>query len=137
MSTIMAPHLGKRKRVTRAEVELASRSPTPSSASASDDEGDHVQALFRKAFEAKFAPLDGPVKKQRVERKAVVEEKSEEDEEDDGEESDWSGISSDCDSGPTVQVVEYTSTRSKSDTASKSEYRAYMVWNPPDRKSIV
>ncbi|PZC91534.1 hypothetical protein A1F96_08607, partial [Pyrenophora tritici-repentis] len=54
----MAPTLGKRKRVTRAELERPSRSESPSSNVSHDDSGaEDLQAIFRRAFEAKFAPL--------------------------------------------------------------------------------
>ena len=41
----MAPALGKRKRVTRAELEQPSRSPSPSSASGDDSGAEDLQAI--------------------------------------------------------------------------------------------
>jgi hypothetical protein len=123
----MAPHLGKRKRVTREE--LKQLSPSPSSASL-DSDGDDMQARFRKAFEAKFAPLDiEPVTKVQK-----VEEPGEDLEED----SDWSGISTpgddDEDEDETsrgVQVFDYTAAQQPRMKGSKSEYRAFMSAKPP------
>lgn len=88
-----------------------------------------MQTLFRKAFEAKFAPLDiEPVRKlQRT-------EEQEEDEEEEEEESDWSGISSPEDEEETsngVQVFDYASTHQSHPKASKSEMRAFMSAKPP------
>ncbi|KAI0619575.1 hypothetical protein TUN199_08421, partial [Pyrenophora tritici-repentis] len=64
----MAPTLGKRKRVTRAELERPSRSESPSSNVSHDDSGaEDLQAIFRRAFEAKFAPLPVEDKKPKIE----------------------------------------------------------------------
>ena len=56
----MAPSLGKRKRITREELEKASEdvsSPSNSNSEGSDSEED-IQDIFRRAFEAKFKPLE-------------------------------------------------------------------------------
>lgn len=113
----------KRKRITREELEQPSLSPTPSSSEAeSDSEGGNIQDIFRKAFEAKFKPLDVEPKKRKVEE--VVEDAEQEEEE---EESDWSGISSDEDE-PNVEVVEYrTPAQIATERASKAELKAFMV----------
>ncbi|KAF1964269.1 hypothetical protein BU23DRAFT_562091 [Bimuria novae-zelandiae CBS 107.79] len=121
----MAPTLGKRKRITREELEQSSRASSPSSDSQCSDRED-MQALFRKAFEAKFAPLDiEPVRKTQ---------KVEESEEEAEEESDWSGISSSEDENETsngVQVFDYASAHEPPTKASKSEMRAFMSAKPP------
>ncbi|KAF2638883.1 hypothetical protein P280DRAFT_430375, partial [Massarina eburnea CBS 473.64] len=132
MSTTMAPKLGKRKRVTREELER-SRSPSPS-ASESDSEhsdGEDVEALFRKAFEAKFKPLDI----EPVQKKVKEEESEDEEEEELEEDSDWSGISSEDEEGK-VEVFDYaTDSRQLSDKASKAEMRAFMSSKPPTSSS--
>jgi hypothetical protein len=116
----MAPKLGKRKRVTRAELEQPSRSPSPSSGDDSDD----IQERFRRAFEAKFKPLDVEPKKPKIEQAPVeVESESEED-------SDWSGLSGD--EANKVQVVEYKALEQLADEENaKLEKRAFMSSKPP------
>ncbi|KAJ4348993.1 pre-rRNA processing and 40S ribosomal subunit assembly [Ascochyta clinopodiicola] len=117
----MAPQLGKRKRVTREELERPSRSPSPSSGSDNED----MQELFRRAFEAKFKPLDVAPKKPKVEKTPIVDE-AEEDE----EESDWSGLSDD--ESNKVEVIEYIDAAYDSDEeASKAAKRAFMSSKPP------
>lgn len=117
-----APTLGKRKRITREELERPSRSPTPSSDSEESD-GEDVQALFRKAFEAKFKPLDiEPVQKK------VKEEDVERDDEEIEDEENWSGISSDDEDEEEIEVVDYADkARQAREKASKAELRAFMV----------
>jgi hypothetical protein len=119
----MAPTLGKRKRVTRAELEQPSRSPSPSS-DASDSGAEDLQAIFRRAFEAKFKPLPAEPKKPKIE-KVEVEEKEEEDE----NESDWSGIS-DAEED-SVQVIEYKDARRTRDDTERAEMKAFMSSKPP------
>lgn len=113
----MAPNLGKRKRITREELEQPSRSPSPTSESAGSDSED-MRDIFQRAFEAKFRPLEVERKKPKVEE--VVESDEEEQ-----EEEDWSGISSAEEDK--VEVFEYTDKRSANDRASKAELRAFMV----------
>ncbi|KAI8941012.1 hypothetical protein NX059_002259 [Plenodomus lindquistii] len=118
----MAPHLGKRKRVTRAELEQPSRSPTPSSDS--DDSGaEDLQAAFRRAFEAKFKPLPSEPKKPKIEETPVREDEEEEDE------TDWSGISQG--ENDDVEVIEYTDTKRERDEAEKALKKAFMSSKPP------
>ena len=117
--TPMAPALGKRKRVPRAEL---ARSPSPSSGSDDDSEGEHLQDIFRRAFEAKFKPLPTEPKKAKIEGTPVQEDESEE------EESDWSGIS---DHENDVQVVEYHDTQHELDDTERAEMKAFMSSKPP------
>jgi hypothetical protein len=115
----MAPTLGKRKRITRSELEQPSRSASPSSAS-QDSDGEDLQAIFRRAFEAKFKPIEIEPVNKKPKQVQVEEEDSDE------EDSDWSGISSS--SEPGVEVVEYADTqRATEDKASKAEMRKFMV----------
>ena len=126
----MAPALGKRKRITREELEKSSRESSPSSSSQTSDHED-MQARFRKAFEAKFAPLDiEPIRKiQKVEE---VETKPE-------EESDWSGMSSEGEEETSngVQVFDYASSHGPHTRAPKSEMRAFMSAKPPSLSTTI
>ena len=122
----MAPTLGKRKRIAREEIER--RSSTPSSSGSESHGEEDVQALFRRAFEAKFKPLDiEPVQKK------VKEVESEEEEE---EEEEWSGIDSEDDEeeeeeNNRIEVFDYTTDSQKQSAGekevSKAEMRAFMV----------
>jgi hypothetical protein len=83
-----------------------------------------MQELFRRAFEAKFKPLDVEPKKPKIEKAPAVEEEEEE------EESDWSGLS-DSESNK-VEVIEYKDATYDSDEeASKAAKRAFMSSKPP------
>ncbi|KAH9872992.1 hypothetical protein J1614_005388 [Plenodomus biglobosus] len=124
----MAPHLGKRKRVTRAELEQPSRSPTPSSDS--DDSGaEDLQAAFRRAFEAKFKPLPSEPKKPKIEEVPLQQEEEKEE----GEETGWSGISED---GNDVEVVEFTDTKRQRDDAERALKKAFMSSKPPTSGAV-
>ncbi|KAJ4353736.1 pre-rRNA processing and 40S ribosomal subunit assembly [Didymosphaeria variabile] len=120
----MAPTIGKRKRITREELEQSSRASSPSSTSQHSD-GEDMQALFRKAFEAKFAPLNiEPVQKaQKMEAPA----------DDLDEESDWSGISSEDENETSngIQVFDHSSAHQPRTKAPKTELRAFMSAKPP------
>jgi hypothetical protein len=121
----MAHRLGKRKRITREELEQASHEPSHTSDEQESDSED-LQAIFRRAFEAKFKPIEiEPVNKKsgRVE----VEEEEEEEEEKEEEDSDWSGINSENEGG--VEVVEYTDTWQEDDKTPKVDLRGFMVNN--------
>jgi hypothetical protein len=116
----MAPTLGKRKRVTRSELEQPSRSASPSFAEQESD-GEDLQAIFRRAFEARFKPIELEPVNVKPKQLEVEEEDTSE-----GEDSDWSGISSS--SEPSVEVVEYADTqRAAEDKASRAEMRKFMV----------
>jgi hypothetical protein len=123
----MAPTLGKRKRISREELERPSRSPSPSSGS-SDSDREDLQAIFRRAFEAKFKPLAVEPKKQRIEEIEIRDEEEEEDEEG----SDWSGINDEED---VVQVIEYTGSQLERDDTSRAEMKAFMSSKPPTSAS--
>jgi len=124
----MAPTLGKRKRVSRAELQQPSRSPSPSPDSNGSD-GEDMQAIFRRAFEVKFKPLPVEAKKPKI-------EELEEDEESEGEHgSDWDGIS-DEDEDEDVEVVEFKDSRfDPEDEDSKAEMKAFMSSKPPKSTS--
>lgn len=126
----MASRLGKRKRITREELEKSSREASPSSGSQSSDQED-MQARFRKAFEAKFAPLDiEPIRK--LQKTEEVEDGSEED-------SEWSGIASEDDEHTKngVQVFDYASHNGLHTRAPKSEMRAFMSAKPPSQSATI
>jgi hypothetical protein len=123
--TIMAPALGKRKRVTRKELEQPSRSPSPSSGPSDDSGAEDLQAIFRRAFEAKFKPLPVEPKKPKIEEVPVEEEPEE-------EESDWSGISDNEDG---VEVIEYQDPTRELDETERAEMKAFMSSKPPTSAS--
>lgn len=127
-ATTMAPTLGKRKRVSRAELEQASRSPSPSSES-NGSGAENLQAIFRRAFEAKFKPLPVETKKPKLEEAQIEYEN-----EDEEEESDWSGISDD-ESTNQVEVIELKDTRHARDETEKAEKKAFMTSKPPSSTS--
>ncbi|KAI4654684.1 uncharacterized protein J4E79_008560 [Alternaria viburni] len=122
----MAPVLGKRKRVTRKELEQPSRSPSPSSGSGDDSGAEDLQAIFRRAFEAKFKPLPVEPKKAKIEDAPVEDEAEEE------EESDWSGIS---DNENDVEVIEYQDPTRELDETERAEMKAFMSSKPPTSAS--
>ncbi|KAF2866515.1 hypothetical protein BDV95DRAFT_631675 [Massariosphaeria phaeospora] len=130
----MASNLGKRKRVTRERPTEPSVAPSPDQSSHSDDEEPDLQAIFRRAFEAKFAPLAPEEPKKARHQEPELDESKE------ASESDWSGISSD-DEGedePRVQVVDYASTtRSTDSRTSKADKRAFMSAKPPTTRTTV
>ncbi|KAF2261180.1 hypothetical protein CC78DRAFT_561908 [Lojkania enalia] len=121
----MAPTLGKRKRVTREGLEQSSHLHSPSSASSNSDSED-VQDIFRRAFEAKFKPLDVEPQESKI---TEPEEEEEEEEEELEEDSDWSGISSEAEDE--IEVIEHSTTRRLGDRLSKAEMRAFMSSKPP------
>jgi len=120
----MAPALGKRKRISRKELGQPSRSPSPLSDSNDSGGEDDVQAIFRRAFEAKFKPLAVETKEVKINTPKEIEEE-ELDEEDDAE---WAGISEGDDD---VQVIDYTNTQLSRDDTSKAEMKAFMSSKPP------
>ncbi|KAF2026055.1 hypothetical protein EK21DRAFT_74974 [Setomelanomma holmii] len=121
----MALTLGKRKRISREELKRQSRSSSLSSDS-NDSDREDLQAIFRRAFEAKFKPLPVEAKKQKIEEEELKEEEE-------GEDSDWSGISDDEDD---VEVIEYHDSRLDTDENSKAEMRAFMSSKTPTSTSI-
>ncbi|KAF2715012.1 hypothetical protein K504DRAFT_354017, partial [Pleomassaria siparia CBS 279.74] len=130
--------LGKRKRIARADVCRKAPSPPPSTASESD--GEDIQAIFRRAFEAKFAPLPEEHKKPKLSTEEKR-DKEELEQEDEGEESDWSGISSEEEEEEeeegvnNVEVIEYSGVSHTSAPASRAELRAFMSSKPPKTTS--
>ncbi|KAF2170884.1 hypothetical protein M409DRAFT_18856 [Zasmidium cellare ATCC 36951] len=117
----MAVTLGKRKR--RAYVR--SEEPRQRERSRSDSEDDETaRALFQRAFEAKFRPLELSKK---------TESRDEDDESDDldddeGLESDWSGLSEDEDA---VEVVELSQPNVDAEDGGDFGKKAFMSSKPP------
>lgn len=119
----MAVTLGKRKRISREDIESSSYNP---SSPARDSEED-VRAIFRRAFEGHFKPLDP----QQKEKQKVSSLKDVNQEEVEGD-SDWEGLSSeeedqDEDEDEEVEVVEISSSHIKNGRASRNEMKAFMV----------
>lgn len=75
-----------------------------------------AQEIFRRHFEAQFAPLP------EVLKVTVVEEEEDEDEE---EEDEWDGISDEETDG--VQIVQHTNAESRMAAMSKEQLKAFMV----------
>lgn len=150
----MAIALGKRKRATvttkpvtqprplkapkaapkpaRKPVAPSVPSPAVTKAQSEEKEGDEsdsedLQAIFRRAFEAKFKPLPDAEHKQKTEAIAAPEDEDEEMEEGEGEEDDdaWDGISEVADE---VEVIEHADVRrAPEERLDKRQMRAFMV----------
>jgi hypothetical protein len=101
------------------EDELRSQSPINSSPEPQD-----AQEIFRRHFEARFAPLaDVPMLKRQA---LEVEEEDRESKQD--EDSEWGGISEGDEDRKAIQVIEHTNTtQSLISSMSKEEYKIYMV----------
>ncbi|KAL1392322.1 hypothetical protein HDK64DRAFT_230281 [Phyllosticta capitalensis] len=116
--------IGKRKRtatkVSPAKKRVKSPSPEPS-------DSEDLRDAFRRAFEAKFKPLEGVSKPETKEPEPADESESEEENEE--EDSEWEGISGD-EKGNQVEVVEVSGPR-YNERASKSELKAFMSSKPP------
>ena len=115
-TTHMAAVLGKRKRLANQRTQ----SPSTSSLRPSDTEHEDERDVFRRAFEAKFKPLDGTLKHQndQVEGSRRKQDQEEQDE------SDWEGFESEDDTA--VRVIEHN-TVLKQDPLSKTATKAFMV----------
>lgn len=112
----MALTLGKRKRRT----EVTREEPPAKVGSGSESEDDDTaRALFQRAFEAKFQPLEI--------KKIESHDENEADESDDDEdlESDWDGLSEDEDA---IEVIEHSQPNVNSDDEIDPGKRAFMVW---------
>lgn len=105
----MAVTLGKRKRRAEAEAEKPKKAVavTPARRESSDSsDGETARALFRRAFEAKFKPLE------KVDKSKVKPVESEPEDEDLSE-SDWDGLSDEEDAVEVVRHVLPEFTREK------------------------
>ncbi|KAI8275536.1 hypothetical protein K4K60_008582 [Colletotrichum sp. SAR11_57] len=142
----------KKKRKTSSAVKpQASRKPE---AEAQKDEATmDAQEIFRRHFEAAFAPLPGTAKAKRKAKKgrAAAEAAESEEEEDDEEEEDldedvgvddedgWGGVSDedeeDADEGENVvEVVDHSSSKPlPAPSMSKRELKAFMSSKPPSQ----
>jgi len=102
----------KRKRVSREQLDRESESPDSSDSSSAED----LQAIFKRAFEAKFKPLDPKAKKAKLpEPVAELEGR---------EESSWEGIESEEES---IEVVEHVVVKHERDSRAKEEAKAFLV----------
>lgn len=109
--------MGKRKRRaegTREEPPANVRSGSESE----DDDENTARALFQRAFEAKFKPLE--IKK--IESKD--EDEADEADQADGLESDWSGLSEDEDA---IEVIEHSNPNANSEDGVDPGKKAFMV----------
>jgi hypothetical protein len=107
----MDPILGKRKR--RADLE-ASTSPAPVDTASTK----HLQALFRKHFEAKYKPLP---------TLSLAQPSTGEDDSisSESEQSDWEGI--DADNSSNIPVIEHIDRPATTDDVPRSELKKFMV----------
>ena len=106
--------LGKRKRRVAESTENKKRERTEGSESPELD----AQEIFRRHFEAQFAPLP------EVPKSTILEEDSEDGSEEE-EEEEWDGISDEEVNG--VQVVQHTNAESRMAAMSKEQLKAFMV----------
>jgi len=115
----MSATLGKRKRNV-AEPHIKARK-LRSESQESQASGLDAKEIFRRHFEAQFAPLPA-VQQTTKSAEDVSEDDSEEESE---EESEWGGIS-----GPeeeAVEVIEHSDAQSRMAAMSKEELKAFMV----------
>lgn len=120
----MVVALGKRKRVG-AKAAPASKRAAKEELSSDESDSEDMRDAFRRAFEAKFKPLDGVKKKEekKEEKKAPT---PAEEEDDESEGNEWEGMSEDEEPGNTVEVIEVAGP-SRAERASKNELKAFMV----------
>ncbi|KAF3347678.1 Polyadenylation factor subunit 2 [Verticillium dahliae VDG2] len=88
---------------------------------------EEAQAIFRRHFEAQFAPLP------ETKKPKVAEPEAEEVLEDDAEvDSDWDGVSAD-EAEQAIEVVDHTDSKPHDPTAgmTKRQLKAFMVRLPP------
>ena len=109
------PTLGKRKRSSQ---NHAPKEPSPQGSSSSND--DNHEDIFRKAFEARFMPLE--VSRARPKGIELVDEIHVPSEED----SDWDGFASEPEEPEMLQVIDHSKAE-QSDALSRAEQKAYMV----------
>ncbi|KAB8416333.1 hypothetical protein FH972_024853 [Carpinus fangiana] len=129
----MSFHLGKRKR----PAAQSTRPTSSSDGSDSDSEAgsDAMRAAFARAFEKKFAPLEGGVEREDAQNG------SEDLRSDASAESDFSGFESsdtgdddDDNTQPQVQVITHTdASRNSAPALSKAELKAFMSSKVPTK----
>jgi len=114
----IAKMLGKRKRetvrVSKRQLQVDENSVSESAPELEID----VQEIFRRHFEAQYAPLP-IVAKQAKTIQPDLEVQS-------GEDTDWDGISDEEEDG--IQVIEHTDAQSRMASMSKEELKAFMVF---------
>ncbi|KAK5005859.1 pre-rRNA processing and 40S ribosomal subunit assembly, partial [Cryomyces antarcticus] len=107
----MAATLGKRKR-DALNLGVERKHSTVDSGS------EALQAIFRRAFEAKFKPLVGaPPPEHEIANELPKPEEEDED-------SDWEGMESN--NGEIVEVIEHSASDNLRDRATKEEMKAFM-----------
>lgn len=86
-----------------------------------------ARAVFRKHFEAQFAPLPEPVK--AAEASSDDEEEDSDGDGESGEGEEWGGVSDSDDEGEdkAVEVVDHSSKASDAASMGKRELKAFMV----------
>ncbi|KAF2496576.1 hypothetical protein BU16DRAFT_437211, partial [Lophium mytilinum] len=107
----------KRRRVSRTELEQDSQSPDLSDSSNAED----LQAIFKRAFEAKFKPLAPKTQKHKLPEPA--------EELEDGDEDSWDGI--EPEEEEQIEVVEHVVVKHERDGRAKEEAKAFLSSKPP------
>lgn len=116
----MTVALGKRKRRTDAEKPQKSvAAAVVRRESSESSDGETAKALFRRAFEAKFKPLE------KVERPKLDQVQGDEDD-DDGSHSDWDGLSEEEEA---VEIVRHVLPDFSRSAGIDSGKKAFMVGN--------
>lgn len=122
----------------KSDISVVSRSKKTDDTSPSPPPpADNAQDIFRKYFEAQFAPLDLP--NPRATGNSNSEEYEEEYGDSEGSEMDeqWDGVSEDESDEDVVEVVEHTDTRAADDRMDKKAFKAFMVSITPRRPTVL
>jgi hypothetical protein len=113
----MTTMLGKRKReivkVSKRQIETQRNQESAES----DTDSIDAQEIFRRHFEAQYAPLPEVPKKVKIVQPTTDDESE--------EETDWDGISDDENGG--VQVIEHTDAQLRMAAMSKEQLKSFMV----------
>ncbi|KAK4548557.1 hypothetical protein LTR36_009467 [Oleoguttula mirabilis] len=124
----MAVTLGKRKRTTGV-VDRTDQN---------ESDNEDARALFQRAFEAKFKPLESSAKPVKAAVKSHVGDEDDVDDDDGGngnDESDWTGLSEDADE-IVIEIVNHDVVRSEDEEARRREMKAFMSPKPPTSHHI-
>lgn len=132
----MSVALGKRKRTVKIAAPPAKKKsiatpPLPPAAAEPESDGEDKEALqeaFRRAFEARFKPIEEEKPKTGAQTELEDAQDAELEDEEEDDDDDWDGISEDEEDG--VEVVEHTTT-AKRERADKALLKAFMVRFPP------
>jgi len=122
----MAVSLGKRKRR-----EDTSKKSEPAGSDTDDDAT--ARALFQRAFEAKFRPLEIVEKPIEQDEPGSDEDNSQDDDEDD----EWDGLSEYDEATPEIEVIQDKPANLIDRERQKREMKAFMSSKPPTDSAII